>query len=355
MAENGGSAVKAGYGALTLADVAFFSHMIPGTQRGYAVAIDQGTNLATVFELWFSGYKDNREVQREIYYGYVEQPGQEAPKARHVTTNRAEGKGFYWKQDAGAETLEFYPSAAYSNFVELSRLGGELSFCAPSDYIKINDDRYIYTRTECEFSGTFTAYVMDLNRVEQVGVRLGFDANDALEYYVFRGKGEWLGQHRAVRKVRRRERLAGSSGRGRPDCKEGRPARLSPAPDHGENDQGRSRRRLRQTYVGLRTARHFARRQCARRIDGRQSRTDHRLARRKEFHSSLRPRARDGIPLRRRRNPATGAKKARQQLDQGALSGLRVDAGSDPCSATCWKASRIMTDTASSWISTRAW
>ena len=40
-----------------------------------------------------------------------------------MTTNRVEGKGFYWKQDNGAETLEFYPSAAYSNFVELSRLG----------------------------------------------------------------------------------------------------------------------------------------------------------------------------------------------------------------------------------------
>ena len=195
MAENGGSAVDAGYGALTLGKIAFFSHMIPGTQRGYAVVVDQGTNVATVFELWFSGYEDKREVWREIYYGYVDQPGQQAPTARHMTTNRLEGKGYYWKQDGGAETLEFYPSAAYSNFVELSRLGGELSFCAPSDFIKINDDYAIYTRTECEFSGTFTAYVMDLNRVEQVGVRLGFDANDALEYYVFRGKGEWLGQH----------------------------------------------------------------------------------------------------------------------------------------------------------------
>ncbi len=194
VAENDGSVAEAGYGALTLGSVAFFSHMIPGTQRGYAVLIDQETNLATVFELWFSGFEDNREVQREIYYGYVEQPGQEAPKARDVTTNRAEGKGFYWKQDNGAETLEFYPSAAYSNFVELSRLGGELGFCAPSDYIKINEDFYIYTRTECEFSGTFTAYVMDLNRIEQVGLRLGFDASDALEYYLFRGKGEWLGQ-----------------------------------------------------------------------------------------------------------------------------------------------------------------
>ncbi|MGH9716557.1 MAG: MoaF N-terminal domain-containing protein [Candidatus Acidiferrales bacterium] len=194
LSENGGSAIHAGYGALTLDSIAFFSHMIPGTQRGYAVVIDRNTNVATAFELWFSGYKDNREVQREIYYGYVEQPGQEPPKARNVPTNRVEGKGFYWKQDAGAETLELFPSEAYSNFVELSRLGGELGFCAPSDYIKIDENHYIYTRTECEFSGTFTAYVMDLNRIEQVGVRLGFNAKDALEYYVFLGKGEWLGQ-----------------------------------------------------------------------------------------------------------------------------------------------------------------
>lgn len=196
VAENGGAAASAGYGALTLGShMVFFSHLIPDTQRGYAVVVDRGTNLATVIELWFSGYEDNREVQREIYYGYVDQPGQAAPTARHVATNRCEGKGFHWKQDAGARTLEFFPSAAYSNFVELTRLGGELSFCAPSDYIKINDDYYIYTRTECEFSGTFTAYVMDLNRLRQAGVRLGFDRDDKLEYYVFRGDGEWLGQH----------------------------------------------------------------------------------------------------------------------------------------------------------------
>jgi hypothetical protein len=194
VSENGGRAVQAGYGALTLENIAVFTHLIPGTQRGYAVVVDRGTNLATVFELWFSGYQDNREVQREIYYGYVDQPGQPASTVRHAATNRLEGHGYHWRQDTGVETLEFYPSAAYSNFVELTRLGGELSFCGPSDYIKIDDDNFIYARTECEFSGTFTLYVLDLNRLEQVGLRLGFNADDALEYYVFRGNGEWLGQ-----------------------------------------------------------------------------------------------------------------------------------------------------------------
>jgi hypothetical protein len=200
--EGTAAAVQAGYGALTLDRIAIFSHMIPKTQRGYTVVIDQDTNLATAFEVWFSGYQDNREVQRQVYYGYVDPStplgaatsGATAPTARHAPTNRVEGKGFYWKQDTGAETLEFYPTVLYSNFVELSRFGGELSFCSPTDYIKINDDKYIYSRVEAEFSGTMTTYVFDPNRVEQVGMRLGFDENDTLEYYVFRGRGEWVGQ-----------------------------------------------------------------------------------------------------------------------------------------------------------------
>jgi hypothetical protein len=194
LTEGDAAPVQADYGALTLDRVGLFTHLVPRTQRGYIVAIEQDTNLATVFEVWFSGYQDNREVQRQIYYGYVEQAGKPAPAARHGITNRVEGKGFYWKQDTGVETIEYYPSVMFSNFVELTRFGGELSFCGPSDYIKITDDLYIYSRVEAEFSGTMTTYVLDVNRAEQIGVRLGFDETDALEYYLFRGRGEWVGQ-----------------------------------------------------------------------------------------------------------------------------------------------------------------
>jgi hypothetical protein len=193
-AEGDAGAVLTGYGAHTLGHVVLFSHLVPRTQRGYIVVIDQQSALATAFEVWFSGYEDNREVQRQISYGYVEQAGAQAPTARHGITNRIEGKGFYWKQDNGAETIEYYPSVMFSNFVELTRFGGELSFCGPSDYIKIDDNLYIYSRVEAEFSGTMTTYVLDVNRAEQVGVRLGFDDTDTLEYYVFRGRGEWVGQ-----------------------------------------------------------------------------------------------------------------------------------------------------------------
>jgi len=206
VSENSGARIKAGYGALTLKQIVFFSHMIPGTQKGYNVFVDRDTSLVTVFEVWLSGGRkektlgnkeitvDDREVQREIYFGYVDVAGKKPPEKRHHLTNRIEGKGMYWKQDTGIETLEFYASVVSSNFVELTRHADDLSYCSPSDYVLINDNMFIYDRTECEFSGIFTLFVADLFTETQAGVRLGFNEKDELEYYMFRGTGEVVGQ-----------------------------------------------------------------------------------------------------------------------------------------------------------------
>ena len=206
LSENSGARVEAGYGALPLKQIVFFSHMIPGALKGYNVFVDLNTNLVTVFEVWLCSDKkektlsnkevalDAREVQRQIYFGYVEVAGQKVPETRQHLTNRIEGKGLYWKQDNGIETLEFYASVASSNFVELTRHVDDLSYCSPSDYVLINDNMFIYSRTECEFSGIFTLFVADLFTETQAGVRLGFNEKDELEYYLFRGTGKVVGQ-----------------------------------------------------------------------------------------------------------------------------------------------------------------
>ena len=213
VSENGGKAVKSGYGALEDRSLVLVSHMVPGTQRGYQLVVDQNTRLATVFEVSFSGYAQqesaaaaaakrepqfknghrNREAQRKIWFGYVDGGGA-APAARHVYTNRLEGKGIYWKQDNEIEILEFYLTILYSNFIELTRFGGEMTVCAPSDYIMVNDHQFIYSRIECEFSGTYTLQVIDLFDITQKGVRLGLTEKDELEYYLYTGKGEITGQ-----------------------------------------------------------------------------------------------------------------------------------------------------------------
>ncbi|HTY93698.1 MAG TPA: MoaF N-terminal domain-containing protein [Steroidobacteraceae bacterium] len=205
LAENGGRPVSAGYGELTLNQIVFFSHLIPGAQKGYNVFIDQKTGLATVFEVWLSsGIKlnagrpgeftlDDREVQRQIYFGYVD-TGQKAPEKLHHYTNRMTGKGLHWKQDTGIETLELYASVANTNFVELTRHIDDLGYVAPSDYVLVDDRTILYNRTECEFSGIHTCFVADLYGLKQVGVRFGFNEKDELEYYLFRGDGRIVGQ-----------------------------------------------------------------------------------------------------------------------------------------------------------------
>jgi hypothetical protein len=201
----GGRQASAGYGELTLNQIVFFSHLIPGEQKGYNVFIDQKTSLATVFEVWLSsGIKqnagrpneftlDDREVQRQIYFGYVDS-GQKAPEKLHHYTNRMMGKGLYWKQDTGIETLELYASVANTNFVELTRHIDDLSWVSPSDYVLVDDRTIVYNRTECEFSGIHTCFAADLYGLKQVGVRFGFNDKDELEYYMFRGDGKVVGQ-----------------------------------------------------------------------------------------------------------------------------------------------------------------
>jgi MoaF N-terminal domain len=213
LAEAGGKPVKCGYGALENGDLVLVSHMIPGTQRGFGLVIDRRTRLATVFEVTFSAFAAaetaaaaeakrppqfrnghrNREAQRRIWFGYVDDGGA-VPTARHTFTNRMEGKGIYWKQDNDIEILEFYPTIAYSNFIELTRFGGEMTVCAPTDYIMVNDHQFVYSRVECEFSGTFTLQIVNLFDMTQQGVRLGLNEKDELEYYLYTGKGEITGQ-----------------------------------------------------------------------------------------------------------------------------------------------------------------
>lgn len=195
VSENGADAVNTAYKAMKQKEVVIVSFMLPGTFRGWNIMIETGVRKVTAFEVWFCGYKDNREVQREIHYGYAECGcGTGDPGSRHHITNRLECKGLYWKDDLGIEMLNFFPSVMYSTFVEISNPRGGITVSAPSDFIKITDNLFIYSRVECEYSGTLVLEVIDLFRVSAVGVRLGFDENDALEYRMYKAEGTVTGQ-----------------------------------------------------------------------------------------------------------------------------------------------------------------
>jgi hypothetical protein len=194
LSEEGAAVISAPYAVKELDEIVLFTHMIPDTLRGYGIIFDTKTNLVTAFELWFCGFEpDKREVWRHFMFGYVD-TGTPVPDTRHELTNRIEGKGTYWKNDSGVEMLYFFPSVVWSSFVELSDPLGGITITAPSDYIKINDKLYIYSRVEQEYSGTLTLEVIDLFTMRHIGMRLGFDKNDALDYLMYYGEGKFTGQ-----------------------------------------------------------------------------------------------------------------------------------------------------------------
>jgi len=185
-----------GYGALDLGHVTLMSHVVPGTTQAFALVWDRLTNAATVFELWFGGGPAPvaREVNRAVWHGHIDKGG-DAPHELHHPTLRSEGRAIAWTEDTGLRTIEYYSSVTYTHWVELDRLKEGRGYSAPADYVFVTEDVYAFTRVEAEFSGLLHMYVYDANRLQSVGFRLGFDGLDNLEYYMFRGTGEWLGQN----------------------------------------------------------------------------------------------------------------------------------------------------------------
>ena len=189
-------AVETEYGALRLKNLTLVSCLLPGTQTAYHLVLDGKTGLATVFETWFSdpNFKDARESQREVYFGYLSEKDGKKPTARHGFTSRFENKGIVWTDDRGEKLLIVSNSCYYSTMVQLNAPDGGVTVAFPSDYIRINDEQFIYARNEAEFSGAFVLGVIDLFRMQEIGVRLGFDEGDALDWRLFTADGELAGQ-----------------------------------------------------------------------------------------------------------------------------------------------------------------
>ena len=153
-----------------------------------------------MFELWFGDGPAPvaREINRAIYFGSIAGPGGVSGEA-HKRTLRMEGRSLAWTEDTGMRTVDYYPSVAYNHWVELDRLKEGRGYSAPADYIQLTEELYGFTRTESEFSGLMHMSLMDMNRLEQVGLRLGFNGAERTRILHVPRQGRMAGPARSVR------------------------------------------------------------------------------------------------------------------------------------------------------------
>ncbi len=193
------------YAAVSQGPITILTHLIPGTSRGWHLVIDRRTWAVTAFETWFGvtvtvgrptpGSKEPlptrdcpREIQREFYFGWIDKGDNAKPAELHTTTNRIEGRGLHWKSDDGYEILTFNPSVCCTTLSEISGDLGGITMANPADYIRIDDENYVYARWEVEFSGKMWLEVMNFFDFTAVGLDFGFEADDSLTYKLHRAK-----------------------------------------------------------------------------------------------------------------------------------------------------------------------
>ena len=215
--ENGGAHVECDYGALSLKNITLFSHMVPGTKKGYCVIVNWDTSVVTAYEMWFLDYEAekvdltktfykmgdqsniapamNREVQRQYYFGYFETPGKRPPELRDTVSMQIENYMIKWKEDRGKHSLTTYTSTVFSTQVILDTPDGGDVLTFVSDILKINDSTFIYCFGEVEFSGRLSVEVIDIFGMRKIGATMGIDENDKFEHTLYKGKGKYLGRY----------------------------------------------------------------------------------------------------------------------------------------------------------------
>ncbi|MDR0640869.1 MAG: hypothetical protein LBG07_00245, partial [Treponema sp.] len=205
VAENGAEFDRVPYSAIKFGEITLFTHLIPGTSRGWHIVLDERTELVTAFETWFgisvpvggdlfgmrqpTHYRDiPREIQRHYHFGYAVRDGgryrDSVPGKLHTTTNRLEGRGLHWKYSCGREVLTYFPSVVCSTNVMLDDPRDTVTVTYPSDYLRIDDEYYIYAKWGVEFAGEMWLEVLNLFDMKATGVKLGFNEDDEPEYEI---------------------------------------------------------------------------------------------------------------------------------------------------------------------------
>ena len=216
LVENGGEPVECAYGALELGKYVLFTHMVPGTLRGYTAVLDMATGRAAVTEMWFIDYEGtpveklnrpltaddvtnlgffvNREVERQVYKGRFVCEGVPAAESRFFRSFRLDNKMVKWDDDIGRQRVFTYVTNYFSTMVEVDTPDGEDVITFPSDYLQLDDCTFFYDVGEVEYAGRLSVEVIDLYTMKKIGMTMGINEDDKFEFFLYTAKGRYLGQ-----------------------------------------------------------------------------------------------------------------------------------------------------------------
>jgi uncharacterized repeat protein (TIGR02543 family) len=190
------------YAGLASGDYVLVGFRMPNSEYAWTVVWDLKSGMAAAYEVffreitggWFAA--PSREAQRNVYLGKVEGIGSSTKIP--TATNHLTGKAVLWENDLG-KFYTNYGTRSWSAFYPIGQPAGLAgSWTSPSDYYDFHDaHHFLYSRTESYYSGATLVELLDLHRMSQIGLKIGFDADDNLEFKLYSGTGKVLGSYAA--------------------------------------------------------------------------------------------------------------------------------------------------------------
>jgi hypothetical protein len=175
-------------------NIYFFYHMhsksIPPKMT--AMCLDFNTGLATINNAQIGNDQYTpRDTSSRIVFGAIDLGG-ELPTKRHSFTDDFVGKVAAWKIGDIWLTHHYINPQFFLNEI-IGFDGVFLTIAEPAQYVKIFEDIYVFSWREMAGPGLMGMDVMDLSKMQSVGLFYGISEDDRLECYGFSRKaGKWL-------------------------------------------------------------------------------------------------------------------------------------------------------------------
>ena len=156
-------------------------HLIPEADplRAVDLVLDMATGNATVILARLGTQHSARDVGRDFLFGRIKgEFPEEGPL--HCFTSDLVGRAIVWTYHDGEYEVRHIYTTNYFYTYTMQTPDGCWVASNPADYIKINDHTYIFSFVEERQPGVQDLFLMDLDKMHDVGSSFGINGKDRL-------------------------------------------------------------------------------------------------------------------------------------------------------------------------------
>ena len=175
------------------AGVYFVQHVIRPSKppQCRTIIFDETARLVTLCAAHLDNGIEAREVAHEFFFGYLDD-GNPPPESRHGFTKDLIGRAIEWTYKHDDFHVKHIYSSEYYYTYAMLRGNGCWMASNPADFVKIADDLYIFTFLEERQVGTQGFFLMDFQKMHDVGSFFGINVERKLECYTVGAKGVFV-------------------------------------------------------------------------------------------------------------------------------------------------------------------